>query len=116
MAGRTAGEPVIVTLPEEVDLSNAGTVWDGLFAMLNDPALVIADMSRTIFCDSTGMRMLVVARNRAEFSGATLRIVVRPGGTVARSLAVVGFEHVLPIYYSLEDALEIESGARRPAS
>jgi anti-sigma B factor antagonist len=115
MTGGTAGEPVIVTLPQEVDLSSSGSVWDDLFAVLNSPGLVIADLSGTIFCDSTGMRMLVVARNRAEFSGATLRIVVRPGGAVARSLAVVGFDRVLPIYYSLRDAVEAEPGARRLA-
>jgi anti-sigma B factor antagonist len=114
VAGEAAGEAVIVTLPEEIDLNNSGAVWDDLFALLNGPALVIADMGGTIFCDSTGMRMLVVARNRAEFTGATLRIVIRPGGALARSLAIVGFDRVLPIYYSIQDAMRAQPDGAQP--
>jgi anti-sigma B factor antagonist len=115
MAGEAAGEAVVVTLPEEIDLNNSSAVWDDLFARLTGPALVIADMSGTIFCDSTGMRMLVVVRNRAEFTGATLRIVIRPGGALARSLAIVGFDRVLPIYHSVQDALGAQPDGARPA-
>jgi anti-sigma B factor antagonist len=115
VAGEAAGEAVVVTLPEEIDLNNSGAVWDDLFALLNGPALVVADMSGTIFCDSTGMRMLVVARNRAEFSGATLRIVIRPGGALARSLAIVGFDRVLPIYHSIQDAMRAQPDGSHPA-
>jgi anti-anti-sigma factor len=112
MAGETAGQPVIVTLPREIDLNNSDAVRGGLLALLDNPALVIADMSGTIFSDTSGLRMLVLARNHAESSGATLRIVIRPGSAVARSLSIMGFDRVLPIYHSIQDATQACSGSR----
>jgi len=49
--------------------------------------------------------MLIVARDRAAASGCTLRIVIRPDSSVARSLAILGMDRMLPIYASVEDAL-----------
>ena len=72
-------------------------------------------MSGTTFCDSSGMRMLLVARNHAGVSGSVLRIVIRPGSAVARSLAVLGMDGMLPIYGSLHDAMQAGHGAKPTA-
>ena len=116
MTGGNAGPPVVVTLPGEIDLSNAAGIGDDLMAVLETADLVVADMSETVFCDSSGIRMLIVARMRAQSNGATLRVVVRSGGTVARSLAVSGFGRVLSVYHSLQDATRTQPGASQPAS
>jgi hypothetical protein len=50
------------------------------------------------------MRMLVAASDRADASGSTLRIAVRPGGSVARVLAILGIDSVLPAHPSVHDA------------
>jgi anti-anti-sigma factor len=101
----TAGPRAIVALPGEIDITNSAAMTTSLLAVLDDPGLVIADMTGTTFCDSSGLRMLIIARDRAEASGCTLRIVIRPDGSVARSLAILGMDRMLPIYASIEDAM-----------
>jgi anti-anti-sigma factor len=106
MAGEAAGPPVvIVPLPSEIDVNNSADAWAGLLDTLDGPGVVIADMTGTTFCDSSGVRMLVTARDRAAASGSTLRIVVSPDGPVARVLSIVGLDGLLPIYGSVREAM-----------
>ena len=101
----TAGPRAIVALPGEIDITNSAAIKASLLLVLDGPGLVIADMTGTTFCDSSGRRMLIVARDRAAASGCTLRIVIRPDSSVARSLAILGMDRVLPIYASVADAM-----------
>ena len=105
MAEKTAGPRAIVALPGEIDITNSAAIKASLLLVLDGPGLVIADMTGTTFCDSSGLRMLIVARDRAAASGCTLRIVIRPDSSVARSLAILGMDRVLPIYASVADAM-----------
>jgi anti-sigma B factor antagonist len=102
---KTAGPRAIVSLPGEIDITNSTAMTASLIAVLDGPGLVIVDMTGTTFCDSSGLRMLITGRNRAAASGCTLRIVIRPDSSVARSLAILGMDRILPIYASVEDAL-----------
>jgi anti-sigma B factor antagonist len=103
------GVPV-VTAPEEIDLANAAGLQAALLeaarAELAEPgrALVVVDMSRTRFCDSTGLNALVAAARQARADGGEVRLVV-VGEAVARIVALTGVDRVIPIYASLEDAL-----------
>ncbi len=115
MTGETEGSPVIVTLPAEIDITNAGRALASLVQALDNPGLVIADMTGTTFCDSAGLRMLITARDRAAHSGSTLRIVIRPDGSVARALAILGMDRMLPVYASVREALPAQPGARQHA-
>ena len=115
MTRETACLPFIVTFPEEIDLTNSAATTAGVFDALGSHGLVIVDMSGTTFCDSSGMRMLLVARNHAGVSGSVLRIVIRPGSAVARSLAVLGMDGMLPVYGSLHDAMQASHGAKPTA-
>ena len=65
---------------------------------------VIADMTATTFCDSSGISMLVRAHKQAVANGTELRLVV-PATAVLRSLALASIDHLLPIYPSLSMAL-----------
>ncbi len=101
----TAGPRAIVTLPGEIDITNSAAIKASLLPVLDGPGLVIVDMTGTMFCDSSGLRILIVARDRAEASGCTLRIVIRPASSVARSMSILGMDRMLPIYASVEDAM-----------
>jgi anti-anti-sigma regulatory factor len=65
---------------------------------------VIADMTRTAFCDSSGIRQLLVANDKAAEVGAELRFVIE-SCAVLRVLQVMGVDGVLKIFPSLDDAL-----------
>jgi anti-sigma B factor antagonist len=98
------GVPV-VTVPEEVDVTNAAALRQALVAAAADgfPALVI-DMTRTRFCDSAALRVLVCAHKQARAEGGEVLLAV-PGAAVLRVLAITGIDQVIPNYSSLDEAL-----------
>lgn len=111
-----SGRSVLVKLPAEIDLTNARAALTLLLPALDRPGLVVADMTGTTFCDSAGLRMLVTARDRARAGGCTLRIIVRPDGSVARALEILGLDRLLPVYDSVADAIAAPpGGAGHPA-
>jgi len=94
----------MITLPHEIDLTNAASIGEQLAAACAPGgAVVIADMTATTFCDSTGVRMLVLACQQASDHGTELRLLVtRPG--VWRAMKVMGADLVLPVYQDLNEA------------
>ena len=63
------GQVAVVTLPAEIDVTNANIVREELAAVLNQgAALLIADLSKTSFCDSAGVSALVRTFRRAAAS------------------------------------------------
>ena len=97
--------PVIVTLPAEIDAANAESVGERLRAAFTPGVtVVIADMTATVFCDSAGMRHLILADDCAAAHGAQLRLAVLPGH-VLRVLKLMGLDRLLSIYPSLAAAL-----------
>jgi anti-anti-sigma regulatory factor len=47
------GQVAVMTLPAEIDITNADMVREDLLSIVNQGAvLLIADMSKTTFCDS----------------------------------------------------------------
>jgi anti-sigma B factor antagonist len=98
------GMPVVAT-PDEIDVTNA----DELRAVLLDAAAhgtgpLVVDMSRTRFCDSSGMRALVLAHQRAQAEGSDL-LLVAPAAPVLRVLALLGIDRIIPNFRSLDEAL-----------
>lgn len=98
------GVPV-VTVPEEVDLTNVSGLRAALLQAAADgsPALV-ADMTKTRFCDSAGFRVLVDAHKRATAAGGALLLAV-PCAAVLRVLAITGIDQVIPSFASLDEAV-----------
>jgi anti-sigma B factor antagonist len=97
--------PVIVTLPQEIDVTNAADVETRITAALAPGvAVVIADLTATRFCDSTGLQHLLLAGAKAAGSGAQLRLAVSPGGMVARVLDITGISRHVAVYPTLRQA------------
>jgi anti-sigma B factor antagonist len=97
--------PQVVTLPPEIDLGNSGRVADQLRAAFRPGAsVVVADLTPTTFCDTSGARILVLASKEAAASGIELRLAVLEGN-VRRMMVLLGLDHVLHIYPSVAEAL-----------
>lgn len=97
--------PEIVTLPPEIDLTNADEIGGELrSAFRPGVAVVIADMTRTTYCDSAGVRHLLLASDTAAERRAEFRLVI-PSAAVLRILAVLGLDRLLRIYPTLDAAL-----------
>ncbi len=99
-----AGVPVVAA-PGEIDAANVA----GLRAALRDAAAhgkrtLVVDMSRTQFCDSSGLNVLVCAHQRAQTEGGEVLLVIC-AAAVARILALTGIDRVIPRFTSLDEAL-----------
>ena len=96
---------VVVALPAEIDAASADQVNQQLGAAFAPGVkTVIADMTATRFCDSSGISVLVRAHKQAVANGAQLRLVVL-STAVLRSLRLVQMDYLLPIYPTLSQAL-----------
>ncbi|SRR6266480_4270470 len=96
---------IVVPLPGEIDMANADRVGEELNAAFGPGVgIVIADMSGTRFCDSSGICALVMAHQRAKASNTEFRVVARPG-EVRRVLEIMRLDTVLAIYPRLDIAL-----------
>jgi anti-sigma B factor antagonist len=103
--------PEIVTLPDEIDIVNAQSVGDELRAAFGQGVqAVIADMTRTQFCDSSGIRCLLLAKDRAAEFGAEFRLVVQ-SPVVLRALQLLGVDRLFAVYPSLNVALSNTANA-----
>jgi anti-sigma B factor antagonist len=104
-----SAEPVIVLLPAEIDLINAEDVGEQLgSAFTRGAAVVIADLTSTVFCDSSGTRQLVLSHNYADFHDAQMRFVI-PDLNVLRIVTLTGLDQLLSIYPSLDAAVSAGS-------
>ena len=102
-----SAEPVVVRLPAEIDLVNAEVLGEQLRAAFTRGATVViadADLTSTVFCDSSGARQLVLSHNYADFHDAEMRFVI-PDLNALRVLTVTGLDQLLSIYPSLDAAV-----------
>jgi anti-anti-sigma factor len=108
------GVPVVAA-PAEIDANNAGWLDAVLDAAARSHAAFVVDMTRTQFCDSSGVGVLVQAHKRAVADGGELRLVRPASAMVLRKFAVVGIDRVIPSFPSLYESLEPLPGtAPRP--
>ena len=110
-----AWRPIAVTLPSEIDFTNASEVHDALArALESGTAMVIADATETTFCDCAGVRALIRAHRQAAAAGAGLRVAAATSRNVRRILQLTGADQVLDIYPTLIAARD--GPAQAPAS
>jgi anti-sigma B factor antagonist len=99
------GQVAVVALPVEIDATNADAVREDLLAVLNRGAvLLVADLSKTTFCDSAGVSALVRTFRRAAASASGMRLVVSTP-TVQRVLSITGVDRLLDIFPSVAASL-----------
>jgi anti-sigma B factor antagonist len=117
-----SGMPVVAA-PAELDVTTA----DRLRAILLDAAArghttVVVDMTRTQFCDSSGLSILVRAHKQALKDGGELRLVIPAGGTVHRIFTLTSLYRFIPRFGSRQEALlqrpavPIRPSRRRPSA
>jgi len=99
-----SGVPV-VTAPEEIDITNAPQLRSALLeAAAYGHGTLVADMTRTRFCDSSGLHVLIAAHRRAGAEGREVLLVI-PSTAVLRVFALTGMDTVIPNFTSLAEAL-----------
>lgn len=99
------GEPVVVTLPDEIDMTNVSFVAGQLRAALTSgAAVVVADLTATTFCDCSGVRSLLLAQHHAAAGNTQFRLACS-SPVVLRVIHLLGLGDQLAVYPSLAAAL-----------
>ena len=108
------GVPVVAA-PEEIDITNAEALRSALLtAAANGHGTLVVDMTRTRFCDSSGLHTLIAAHKRAEAEGREVLLVI-PSTTVLRVFALTAMDRVIPNFTSLAEALAQTAATAHPA-
>ena len=98
---------VHIALKGELDLSSVRKVQDELDRVeASSPPIVVLDLSKLTFLDSTGLRCLVTADERAREAGRRV-VIVRGPEAVQRVFAITRLEERLEI---VDDASAVASG------
>jgi anti-sigma B factor antagonist len=110
---RDDGAIRIFTAAGELDLSTAPSLCLQLDAARRRAyARVLVDLSNLHFCDSTGLRALVLAAQEITASAGRFAVVVAPGdGAVARLFKVTGAAELVPLFQTLDHGVAF---LRRP--
>jgi anti-anti-sigma factor len=91
------GDTVHVTLLGELDISTASRLEDDLRRVeASSPKLLLLDLSKLDFMDSTGLRLLIGADARAREQGRRL-VLIRGNEMVQRVLRVTRLDERLEI-------------------
>src|SRR5690348_4355934 len=95
------GQTAVISLPAEIDITIADRLREELLSVANQGAtLLVADLSKTTFCDSSGISAMARAYRRAQASGGDMRLVV-VAPAVRRVLALTGVDRMLQVYTSV---------------
>ena len=79
--------PLVMAMPDEIDVSNAGYVGEQLRSAITPGAnAVVADLTATTFCDSFAVLHLMLAHDKAVANN----IKLLPGGPGRRRAAAPG--------------------------
>ena len=100
-----AERATVATIGGEVDLSNADRLLDDLMARVGTTPWLILDLTGCSYLDSAGLRMIARVDMRCRTLGSGLRLVVDPGGSIDRVLAMTHMDEVLTVDRLLRDAL-----------
>jgi anti-sigma B factor antagonist len=95
----------IVALQGDLDIASEAQALAELTAAMDGCDVIVADLRRLDFLDSTGVRVLIATDLRAKEHGMRFG-VVRGGGMVARLLEVTRIDQRFPVVEDPEDLIE----------
>jgi anti-sigma B factor antagonist len=102
---------VVVVCAAEIDVTNVAELRAALRTARRVNPVVVADMSRTVFCDASAARALLAAHKRATASGGELRVAAA-SPELTRILGVLGVDQLFRVFPSVPGTLSPASEPR----
>jgi anti-anti-sigma factor len=98
----------VVTVGGEVDMQSTATLARTLESVASSavPPCLVIDLTHLSFLDSSGLGVIISARNYALARGVSLALV-HPPGLVRRVLTDTRLQESFAIYDSIDDALAV---------
>ena len=96
----------VATIEGEIDASNAPEIATELRSLIDNRAQgIVVDLTPTRYLDSAGINLLFALGDDLRARQMGLRIVVAPGSSIARMLAITSLDSAFPTYATVEEAL-----------
>lgn len=95
----------ILHLEGDFDSFETELVREGFVAALDQSKAVLMDLSKMTFANSTTLAYFITAQNQAAGQGGRLYLV-QPTEFIRKTLNTLGFEQVLHLVDSLDEALK----------
>jgi anti-anti-sigma factor len=109
VGNRQVDQAVVLTVSGEVDMLSAPRLAEAIHtALAASPAALIVDLSKVDFLASAGMTVLLTAQD--EVVPPTRYAVVAYGAATSRPIQLTKLDSVLPLYSTLDSALESVAG------
>jgi anti-sigma B factor antagonist len=99
-----SGHCVIVTAGGEIDMRTAVGLARAVDDALSFSPMLVFDLSLVTFMDSTGLGVLIAARNRTRDAGGSVSLV-HPPDLVRKILAGTRLHEAFDVFTTLEEAL-----------
>lgn len=97
MPRRCSARHATITLTGEIDATNTNLLIQVLRDLIGQQPQVLAiDLTKASYCDSAGVKALVIAHRDAEARGCPLRLMVGDS-PVSRILTLTGLDQILPL-------------------
>ncbi|MET8944696.1 STAS domain-containing protein [Streptomyces sp. NPDC004542] len=98
--------PVVLRLAGELDHYTGPSLRRAVEDVLRSPGTgIVADLSDLVYCDSTGMTVIITAYHRAQAAGSSFSV----GGLSAvmtQLFRVAGLDQIFPMHSSVQDAVD----------
>jgi anti-anti-sigma factor len=109
---RHLGTSVEIAVRGELDMATAPALRRELATVLRDrPEIVVVDLRRVGFIDSSGIHALLATRSHAMAAGTRL-VVVRPTGVADRAFTISGLDGMFPPLEDLESSTAAAPSSR----
>jgi anti-sigma B factor antagonist len=94
----------IVAAGGEIDMDTAVGLARAVDAALSSSSTLVLDLTLVTFMDSTGLGVLIAARNRTRDAGGSVSLV-HPPDLVRKILAGTRLQETFAVFGTLEEAL-----------
>ncbi len=100
------GAAAVASVEGDVDVLSGPTLRQQLLDAIADrPSLLVVDLSRTSFLDSTGLGVLVAIARRTRLIGCGF-CLASPTSIVAKVLTATSLDRAWPVYPTVSAALD----------
>ncbi|MGP6156948.1 MAG: STAS domain-containing protein [Vulcanimicrobiaceae bacterium] len=96
------GDVNVVTVIEEIDISNARSLEDQTTIALSSSPKLVVSLERCQYIDSSGLRVLIRLSNRHDVQ---FSVVVPPGTQTRRIFDLAGLEEQMAVFDTLQAAV-----------
>jgi anti-anti-sigma factor len=110
------GDVLIVTIDDHLDTASAGAFEARLLELIGSgEARILVDCTRLVYVNSAGLKVFLIAAKKLEASPGGRLVLCALAPSVLMIFKMIGFDRIMTIKDSREEALQIFAGEAAPS-